>query len=333
MKKVLLSSIAYLSLANGPALAGIYEECTEASTATSTLIVGGDDNGARTCSVTPSTLTFKLFEVGICSADAAVGTTKPMENDTCIAVFTSANGLDANLSKGGSIPLSPELTLDEGTYTHGYILVGTEAKITMSHTFSTVRSASNGVSGGQAVKQSSPSADGVVCYTNGNPIGVDASNTVTCGATNGAQAASSFSQRIGEHDDNFSYMAAPMAVAGGANVNTRVWVLNSSKVQAPKDFNSNGGNNDFDSWIGGVGAGPTATAADRPYNYAIQPLSPALVVSPTTSLISIKFNVTNATAFDFWGPTVAGNDNSNTNCLSCIQDVAFDGMKFAFTSE
>ena len=330
MKKVLLSSIAYLSLANGPALAGIYDKCTEASTATSTLIVGGDDNGARTCSVTPSTLTFKLFEVGICLADAAVGTTTPMDNDTCIAVFTSTNGLDANLSKGAAIPLSPELTLDEGTYTHGYILVGTEAKITMSHTFSTVRSASNGIVSEKAVKQTSPSADGVVCYTNGNPIGVDASNTVTCGATNGAQAASSFSQRIGEHDDNFSYMAAPMAVAGGANVNTRVWVLNSSKVQAPKDFNSNGGNNDFDSWIGGVGAGPTATAADRPYNYAIQPLSPALVVSPTTSLISIKFNVTNATAFDFWGPT---NDNINTNCLSCIKDVAFDGMKFAFTSQ
>ena len=330
MKKVLLSSIAYLSLANGPALAGIYDECTEASTATSTLIVGGDDNGARTCSVTPSTLTFKLFEVGICLADAAVGTTTPMDNDTCIAVFTSTNGLDANLSKGAAIPLSPEVTLDEGTYTHGYILVGTEAKITMSHTFSTVRSASNGIVSNLAVKQTSPSADGVVCYTNGNPIGVDASNTVTCGATNGAQAASSFSQRIGEHDDNFSYMAAPMAVAGGANVNTRVWVLNSSKVQAPKDFNSNGGNNDFDSWIGGVGAGPTATAADRPYNYAIQPLSPALVVSPTTSLISIKFNVTNATAFDFWGPT---DDNTNTNCLSCIRDVAFDGMKFAFTSE
>ena len=331
MKKILLSSIAYLSLANGPALAEIYDKCTEASTATSTLIVGGDDDGARTCSVTPSTLTFKLFEVGICLADAAVGTTTPMDNDTCIAVFTSTNGLDANLSKGAAIPLSPEVTLDEGTYTHGYILVGTEAKITMSHTFSTVRSASNGIVANLAVKQTSPSADGVVCYTNGNPIGVDASNTVTCGATNGAQAASSFSQRIGEHDDNFSYMAAPMAVAGGANVTTRVWVLNSSKVQATGDFNSNAG--EFISWKDGVGAGPTATAADRPYNYAIQPLSPALVVSPTTSLISIKFNVTNATAFDFWGPTVAGDDNSNTNCLSCIQDVVFDGMKFAFTSE
>ena len=331
MKKVLLSSIAYLSLANGPALAEIYDKCTEASTATSTLIVGGDDNGARTCSVTPSTLTFKLFEVGICLADAAVGTTTPMDNDTCIAVFTSTNGLDANLSKGAAIPLSPEVTLDEGTYTHGYILVGTEAKITMSHTFSTVRSASNGKDiNNRAVKQTSPSADGVVCYTNGNPIGVDASNTVTCGATNGAQAASSFSQRIGEHGANFSYMEAPMAVAGGANVVTRVWVLNSSKVQAPKDYE---GDNGFDSWIGGVGAGPTATAADRPYNYAIQPLSPALVVSPTTSLISIKFNVTNATAFDFWGPTVVGDDDSNKNCLSCIQDVAFDGMKFAFTSE
>ncbi|MDB4212378.1 hypothetical protein N9769_08530 [Ascidiaceihabitans sp.] len=331
MKKVLLSSIAYLSLANGPALAGVYDECTESSTATSTLIVGGEDSGARTCSVTPSTLTFKLFEVGICSADAAVGTTTPMENDTCIAVFTSANGLDANLSKGGSIPLSPELTLDEGTYTHGYILVGTEAKITMSHTFSTVRSASNGKDDNdQAVKQTSPSADGVVCYTNGNPIGVDALNSVTCGATNGAQAASSFSQRIGEYADDFSYMAAPMAVAGSASVNTRIWVLNSSKVQASSDFNSNGNGDDFGSWKDAVGADATATSPYRPYNYAIQPLSPALVVSPTTSSISIKFNVTNATAFDFFGPTAA---NDHENCASCIQDVAFDGMKFAFTSE
>ena len=328
MKKVLLSSIAYLSLANGPALAVIYPECTEASTATSTYIVG---DGARTCSVTPSTLTFKLFEVGICLADAAAVTTTPMDNDTCIAVFTSTNGLDANLSKGAAIPLSPELTLDEGTYTHGYMLVGTEAKITMSHTFSTVRSASNGKDNNGAVKQTSPSADGVVCYTNGNPIGVDASNTVTCGATNGAQAASSFAQRIGVHNDNFSYMVDQMGGAGGANVNTRLWVLNSSKVQASNDFNlKDNDNNDFLSWKDGVGAGPTATAADRPYNYAIQPLSPALVVSPTTSLISIKFNVTNATAFDFWGPTDVG---SNTNCLSCIQDVVFDGMKFAFTSE
>ena len=331
MKKVLLSSIAYLSLANGPALAGVYDECTELSTATSTLIVGGEDSGARTCSVTPSTLTFKLFEVGICSADAAVGTTTPMENDTCIAVFTSANGLDANLSKGGSIPLSPELTLDEGTYTHGYILVGTESKITMSHTFSTARSASNGKSSGKAVKQTSPSADGVVCYTNGNPIGVDASNSVTCGATNGAQAASSFSQRIGEYADDFSYMVAPMAVAGSASVNTRVWVLNSSKVQASNDFIPS--NNDFGGWVDEVGADATATSPYRPYNYAIQPLSPALVVSPTTSSISIKFNVTNATAFDFWGPAVVGNNDENQNCLSCIQDVAFDGMKFAFTSE
>ena len=330
MKKLLLSSIAYLSLVNGPAFAGIYDPCTEASTATSTLIVGGDDDGARTCSVTPTTLTFKLFEVGICLADAADGTTTPMDNDTCVAVFTSANGLDANLSKGASIPLSPELTLDEGTYTHGYILVGTEAKITMSHTFSTVRSASNGKSAGQAVKQTSPSADGVVCYTNGNPIGADQLNSVTCGATNGAQAASSFSQNLGDPNFDFSYIESASAVAGGASVNTRLWVLNSSKSQAKDDFTVSEETGDFTGWIDGVVDGSIETAADRPYNYAIQPLSPALVVSPTTSSISIKFNVTNATAFDFFGP---GATDDHVNCAGCIQEVAFDGMKFAFTSE
>ncbi|MDA9265311.1 hypothetical protein N9P81_00890 [bacterium] len=329
MKKLLLSSIVYLSLVNGPAFAGIYDPCTEASTATSTLIVGGDDEEVeRTCSVTPTTLTFKLFEVGICLADAAVGTTTPMDNDTCVAVFTSANGLDANLSKGASIPLSPELTLDEGSYTHGYILVGTEAKITMSHTFSTVRSASNGKSEGQAVKQTSPSADGVVCYTNGNPIGADQSNSVTCGATNGAQAASSFSQNLGDTDPDFSYIASPSAVAGGASVTTRLWVLNSSKSQAKDDFTVSDSGKIL--WDDAVVDGNIEIAADRPYNYAIQPLSPALVVSPTTSSISIKFNVTNATAFDFFGP---GATDDHENCAGCIQEVAFDGMKFAFTSE
>ena len=142
MKKILISLIAYIAFSASPALSETADGFCEASDDGST--VGAD----LTCKVTPSQLTFKIYEVGICTADAT-----PADKSSCTAVFTNTTGLDINLTAGGNIPLNPEVSLTEGQYNYGYMLVGTTQKIKISQTFTgTARQSSSGENAGAAIK-------------------------------------------------------------------------------------------------------------------------------------------------------------------------------------
>lgn len=310
MKKTLISLIAYIAFSASPALSETADGFCEASDDGST--VGVD----LTCKVTPSQLTFKIYEVGICTADAT-----PADKSSCTAVFTNTTGLDINLTAGGNIPLSPEVSLTEGQYDYGYMLVGTTQKIKISQTFTgTARQSSSGENAGNAVKAldgSNNPIEGLVCVSNGTTFGDN--DSVTCGAAGTVPtAATNMNQVLGNHSVKFAYDTDTFSVPGETSTTTKIWVLDSNQAAiTTQDYTVGGANNSFTGWIG---------TPDRPYNFAVQALSPPMKITPTTANINIKFVVTGAGAIDFWG-------GGEISCVSCLRDLTFEGMKFAFTSE
>lgn len=298
--------LANLLLVSSPTLAlDAAGFCEATETATS-----ADQGGANyNCKKTPDSLIFTIYEVGVCTAAAT-----PISNSSCIPVFSNTAGKATNLSAGASIALDPEVTLTEGTYTHGYILVDVEQKMKLTHTFSSARTPSTGGESGGNVPGGT---SGSVCYSNGNNIGV-ASNAISCGSDASAAAISATKAWvIGARSDNFSYMSVSYAVPGSPAAATKVWVLNSDKTQAGADYTVDAGG-DWSGWSGGT--------TNRKYNYAVQTLASPMVISPTTTSINISFNVTGSTSFDFWEPTKAG-------CNGCLQDISFEGMKFNFSAQ
>lgn len=311
MKKTLISLIAYIAFSASPALSETADGFCEASDDGST--VGAD----LTCKVTPSQLTFKIYEVGICTADAT-----PADKSSCTAVFTNTTGLDINLTAGGNIPLNPEVSLTEGQYNYGYMLVGTTQKIKISQTFTgTARQSSSGENAGAAIKAvdgSSNPIEGLVCVSNGTTFGDN--DSVTCGAAGTVPtAANNMNQVLGDHSVKYAYDTATFSVPGETSTTTKIWVLNSDQAAiTTQDYTVvGGGNNAFTGWSG---------TPDRPYNFAVQALSPQMNITPTTANINIKFVVTGAGAIDFWPSTEA-------TCVSCLRDLTFEGMKFQFTAD
>jgi len=297
--------LTHLLLVSSPTLAlDAAGFCEATETATSATRAPGD----YYCKKTPDSLIFTIYEVGVCTAAAT-----PNSNSSCFPVFSNTAGKATNLSTGASIALDPEVTLTEGTYTHGYILVDVEQKMKLTHTFSSARTPSTGESGGTV----SGGTSGTVCYSNGNPIGV-ASNAISCGSDASAAAdAATKAWVIGDRSDNYSYMSVSYAVPGSPAAATKVWVLNSDKTQAGADYTLDAGNN-WSGWSGGT--------TNRKYNYAVQTLASPMVISPTTTSINISFNVTGSTSFDFWAP-------NQTGCNGCLKDISFEGMKFNFSAQ
>ena len=87
------------------------------------------------CYHTPESMELKIYEFGICTG-AVSPSTKP---DKCSTLFKDSSGKTVNLAVGDSLPLSDGVTLDEGTYTHGYLLVGNVFKTKAIIEFTTDR--------------------------------------------------------------------------------------------------------------------------------------------------------------------------------------------------
>lgn len=295
---------------------------TETSTTAAVGVAAGTD---PYCKITPKSLTFKMYELGLCSSDAVANTTKPLENDTCTALFTSAAGVDANLSAGGSVDLNPDVTLSEGTYNYAYILVKSISQINLSHTFNSNQQWSNGYTNGDL---DLASGSGNVCFTNGNTFG--SADSITCAATDQSVATDSSAQFIGagtpaqQHAVGYAYHSVSYAVEGVTSL-TRVWVLDADKEQsAASDYTANA-SGEITSVSG---------SADRRYNYAIQALGNPVVISPTTTSLAVNFNITGSTAIEFWpaNNNISASTGGGT-CTSCIRDLTFEGMKFGFVAK
>ena len=275
--------------------------CEASDTAATPGVLKAD--GGRYCLVEPDVVIFKIHEIGVCTSAAT-----PADRSSCTAVFTSAAGTSANLTGGSSIPLDAGISLSEGTYSHGYILIDNTYSMRFSHTFSTDRTSSTG----QGIRGTS----GPTCFTNANAVGDPTS--VSCGANASAAGLSTTTEYFVGLTAPFSSHTDTFSVGGQPGALTSVWVLNSDQTQAGIDYLLDAGGQEPDGWIGG--------STDRKYIFAVQSLASPMIISPDTVSINVTFNVTNSTAFDFLAPTDSG-------CPGCVSEVNFEGMKFNFSSQ
>ena len=283
--------------------------CEASDTAATPGVLKAD--GGYYCLVEPDVVIFKIHEIGVCTSAAT-----PADRSSCTAVFTSAAGTSANLTGGSSIPLDAGISLSEGTYSHGYILVDNTYSMRFSHTFSTDRTNSTGMQdkpgGGQ---QGIRGTSGPTCFTNANAVG--ARTSVSCGANASAAGLSTNTEYFLGNTAPFSSDTKTFSVGGQPGALTSVWVLNSDQTQAGIDYLlDNGGQPN--GWISG--------STDRKYIFAVQSLASPMIISPDTVSINVTFNVTNSTAFDFLDPNDSG-------CPGCVSAVNFEGMKFNFSSQ
>ena len=281
----------------------------EASDTAATVAKGDDE---FYCLVAPDVVIFKIHEIGVCTSAAT-----PADRSSCTAVFTSGAGTSANLTGGSSIPLDAGISLDEGTYSHGYILIDNTYSMQFAHTFSSNKTSSTGMQANPAGngEEGIPGTSGPTCFTNANAVGSPTS--VSCGANGSAAGLSRHTEYFFGNAAPFSFDTTTFSVGGQPGALTSVWVLNSDQTEASVDYNVDPGGQP-DGWMNG--------STDRKYIFAVQSLASPMVISPDTASINVTFNVTNSTAFDFLDPNDSG-------CPGCVSNVNFEGMKFNFSSQ
>lgn len=148
---ILASLIALVYLNLGEAYADA--ACGPTSTAIAHTGAGNAANGDdKYCFKTPETLQLKFYEFGLCEGNAS-----PTNRNNCTAIFKSSAGKNINVSKGSVSDLINQTTLDEGTYTHGYLVVGNTVEINLTMNFSAARTDDNG-------------GRGTYCFTDGRSI-------------------------------------------------------------------------------------------------------------------------------------------------------------------
>jgi hypothetical protein len=305
----LFSAIIFLQ-AFSAGTASAQTVCTASSIANDTHKVTEDGTDEWYCKKTPDELIFTIYEIGVCTTASS-----PDDRTACTALFTNIDGYAANLSSGASIPMSAGVTLTEGTYNTGYIIVDTTQKIKISHEFTNSTSARD--------NNTSSETSGKFCFTNGNDLGDR--DSITCASASAAVASSTYAKIIGD-GPNFNNDSIAYAVGGAAAQTTKIWVLDTqtSTTASSGDLNLDGGG-DFQSFKAG---------SIRKYIYADQTLSTPMKITANSTGLDIAFNVQGSTSLLFRTPTGGtGPDGAaDGNCDGCLEDVAFEGMRFAFTA-
>lgn len=143
MKSSLLR-LAMLSLALFGVEAWAQAACTSAS---------GSAGASGYCNTQPDSYGITVYKAGLCtSAPTAptAGTTAGLFS--CSTVFENTSGSAVTITPSGSTALSGTFTRPpNGTYTHGYLVIGTSFSINTAFTFDASRTAVGG-SGGSGTK-------------------------------------------------------------------------------------------------------------------------------------------------------------------------------------
>ena len=208
-KAVALFSAVIFLQAFSAGTASAQTVCTASSIANDTHKVTEDGTDEWYCKKTPDELIFTIYEIGVCTTASS-----PDDRTACTALFTNTDGYAANLSSGASIPMSAGVTLTEGTYNTGYIIVDTTQKIKISHEFTNSTSARD--------NNTSSETSGKFCFTNGNDLGDR--DSITCASASAAAASSTYAKIIVDCP-NFNNYSIAYAVGGAAAQTTKIWVL------------------------------------------------------------------------------------------------------------
>ncbi|MDB9966077.1 hypothetical protein OAD55_05905 [Planktomarina temperata] len=294
MKKFIFILAASFSLLGSGVLAG--KDCTNTSTRATHL---GPNTAALDedrvspvdgyCYHTPQTMEVKIYEFGLCT-----GAASPLSRSSnCSTLFSAADGKVVNLSVGSSLPLSDGITLDEGTYTHGYLLVSNLFKIKSVIEFSTDRVDDTG-------------GTGKFCYTDSRSVNDGPQSVLSCGADASAAVASSERSSVG-YTVGGVYTSKQMGyglVMGGETILTDLYMTTADGVEAQN-------------------AGQEAAF------FASQTLVNEVIITPNTTELDIAFSITDGVVLGFgidFGSGIAGAQTGPN-------DAMFEGLKFKITAK
>ena len=250
----------------GAAVAG--KDCTNTSSYAnhSSADSAAEENGSSItgyCYHTPESLELKIYEFGICT-EAVSPETKP---DKCSTLFKDSSGKTVNLAVGDSLPLSDGVTLDEGTYTHGYLLVGNLFKTKAIIQFTTDRTDDRG-------------GVGKICYTDGRSVD-DNVPVMSCGTDASAALPAPETSSVGDNS-GISYVSGILGyslVMGGETIVTDLYMATAAGVEAENE-------NEEEAFFGS------------------QEFSAPITINPNTTSLDISFGITNGVTLGF--PDEAG---------------------------
>ncbi|MDA9318473.1 hypothetical protein N9Q54_01405 [Octadecabacter sp.] len=296
MKKFKFILAASFSLLGSEVLAG--KDCTNTSTRATHLGANTaaleDDSVTPNdgyCFHTPETMEVIIYEFGLCTGAASPSS----KSSNCSTLFSAVNGQIMNLSVGSSLPLSDGITLDEGTYTHGYLRVSNLFRIKSVIEFSTDRVDDTG-------------GTGKFCYTNGDSVNDDPApqSVLSCGADASAAVASSERSSVGYTDDDDVYISKQIGydlVMGGVTILTDLYMTTADGVEA-------------------------INADQEAAFFASQKLVDEVNITPNTTELDIGFSITDGVVLGFGINFGSGIEDDQTG----PNDAMFEGLKFSITA-
>jgi len=262
--------VVYVALFLNVGAAAAGKDCTNTSTLlthqganTAAVSDGGGPPDDGYCYHTPESLELVVYEFGVCTG-AVSPATRP---DKCSTLFKNSSGTTVNLAVGDTLPLSDSVTLDEGTYTHGYLLVGNVFKTKAIIEFTTDRTDDRG-------------GVGKICYTDGRSVDNNVP-VMSCGTDASAVLPAPETSSVG-YTSGGTYVSKVLGyslVMAGETVVTDLYMATTAGVEA---------------------SNPSEEAAF----FGSQAFSAPVTINPNTTSLDISFVITNGVTLGF--PSGAG---------------------------
>jgi hypothetical protein len=265
-------------------------------------VVGGD----RECTVTPTSLVFKIYELSLCTAAVTPTTSASDKAALCQTLFSSSTGEDIDLTPGSVFSLDAGLSLVEDTYTHGLLKMNVTASMKTEFQFLSSRAADD-----------AGSTSGAFCFSNGTDITDDPSSgagQMSCHASAFSTAANTVNFKMlgdpaaGSNFQMNKELAVPNTI-DGVTTNTDLYVLDSDSTLSTGDVTYSGA----DAVLG---------SNDRTYILADQSLATDVVITPSTTSLDIQFKLTGSSSIVF-DPGAGGTD---------MDANIFNGLQFLFSA-
>ena len=271
-------------------------------------LTGGAFPGGGECLLTPTTLTFKIYELSLCTGAVSPTTTAIQKAALCETLFESTAGEDVDLTPGASFSMDDGFAIAEDTYTHGLLKMNTTFSMTTAHEFTQSYVTDDDF-------YSSTDTSGAFCFSNGNDVDPNvqtatSKSQITCHASAfSALPNNVISKMFGTPASPFQMnteIATPNTI-GSLTAYTDLYILKADSSLATGDVTYSGS---------GVSVNPTH---DRKYILADQTLTNPVVITSDTKGLDIQFNVTDSASLEW-------------NGANKISANAFNGLLFIFSA-
>lgn len=250
--------------------------CSATSTANLHQGAAAANGNSDYCIQTPETLKLKFHEFGLCTAIPTPG-----DKTACTEIFTNQTGIELELTLGNIGSLIEDMTIEEGLYTHAYLIISKDIEISVEMQFESPRTDDSG-------------NNGVHCFTDGRSINSSAS-IISCAQSPNVQksperlsppsgcGAPSWGS-YGNSFPGYSY------IADGVTVTTDLYLINNS------------------------GALSSGCATDFAF-FAAQRLVNDIDITPETEGLNIAISLTGSVSVGFMDPNISAPTDAMFNGL------------------